>query len=108
SESCWCRQGGLRVARLGRTTTISCPYHTWPNSTRLPAWLHAVLCVLLIQPLLQWSKVVKDGARVHLPLSGKCIESVRPWLALAHFQHLLQALACHLVVVNGAAVQGPL
>src|SRR5262249_56718340 len=44
---------------------------------------------------------------IHLALSADGFQRVRPWLALAHAEHLVQAFARHLVFVNRTAMQGP-
>src|SRR5262249_44278635 len=72
----------------------------------LPARLLAL--VLLVEPLLERSKVVKDGCGVHLALTADGFQGVRPWLALAHAQHFVQALTRGLVPVDGATMQRPL
>src|SRR5436190_18252985 len=64
--------------------------------------------VLLLQPLLQRLEVFEQRAAVHLALAGHHLERVRPRLARAHRQHLLQLLARHLAAVEGTLVQRPL
>src|SRR6185312_10638800 len=65
------------------------------------------LC-LLVQPLLERRKVIKDRRCVHLPLAADGFQRVRPGLALAHAEHLVQADARRLALIDGAAVQRPL
>src|SRR5690348_3672606 len=69
----------------------------------LPAQLLAF--VLFVEPFLQRSKVIEDGGCIHLTLSTDGFESVRPGFALAHAEHLVQALACGLALVNRATMQ---
>src|SRR5262245_10130749 len=64
----------------------------------LPARFLAL--VLLVEPLLERSKVVEDGRGVHLALAADGFQGVRPRLALAHAQHFVQALARGLVLVD--------
>src|SRR6185437_7375766 len=72
----------------------------------LPAQLLAL--VLLVQPLLERRKVIKDRRCVHLPLAADGFQRVRPGLALAHAEHLVQAVARRLALIDGAAMQRPL
>src|SRR5262249_10438788 len=65
----------------------------------LPAKLLAL--VLLVEPLLQWRKVIQDGCGIHLPLSADGLERVRPGSALAHAQHHVQLFTRGLVLVDG-------
>src|ERR1700686_2808822 len=69
----------------------------------LPTALLAL--VLLIEPGLQGGEVVEDGGGVHLVLAGDFLEGFGPGAALPHLQHLRQALARDLVVVDRAAVE---
>src|SRR5690349_3783970 len=69
----------------------------------LPAGFLAL--VLLVEPLFERRKVVENGGGIHLALAADGFQRVRPRLALAHAQHLVQALTGSFVSVDGAPVQ---
>src|SRR5579859_114181 len=56
--------------------------------------------ILLIQPRLQRRKIIRQRARIHLPLTGQRRQRLLPRLALPQRQHLVQPLPCHLIIVN--------
>src|ERR1044071_10211187 len=69
----------------------------------LPAGFLAL--VLLVEPLFERRKIVQDGGGIHLALAADGFQRVRPGLALAHAEHLVQALTGGLVFVDRAAMQ---
>ena len=60
---------------------------------------------LFVEPLLQRCEIIDDGACVHLPRSGQCLERVLPRPRLPHREHRGQPLTRLLAVVGGAAVE---
>src|SRR5436305_13958494 len=60
---------------------------------------------LLIEPFLERGEIIKDGSGIHLPLAADGFQRVRPGMALAHAQHLIQAFTGSLVFVDGTAMQ---
>ena len=73
----------------------------------LPTFLppHRLPLILFLQPFFQRGKVVADGRGVHFPLAGQGFKGVGPGAAEAHCEHLGQARARFLVIVNRAAVE---
>src|SRR5947208_2080533 len=69
----------------------------------LPAGFFAL--VLFVEPLLEWRKVVEDGGGIHLALAADGFQRVRPRLALAHAEHLVQAFTGGFVFVDGTTMQ---
>src|SRR5713101_7607642 len=61
--------------------------------------------VLLLQPLVQGSEILRQGSGIHLSLPGQDLEGIRPRLARPHLEHRLQLLSCFLAAVNGALMQ---
>src|SRR5207253_7847386 len=80
------------------------PWRSFGSSVHaLPAGFLAL--VLLVEPLFERRKVVEDGGGIHLALAADGFQRVRPRLALAHAEHLVQALTGGFVSVDGAAMQ---
>src|SRR5579859_1167302 len=77
------------------------------ENSLLPPYGSVVLGVLLIQPLLQRSKVIEDRGRISLALAGQNFHRVLPGLARAHGQHLVELGSRGFVAVDGAAVERP-
>src|SRR6267142_5086120 len=77
------------------------------NRCRLTSPATLLPLVLLLEPLLQGLEVLEQRAPVHLPLSRHRLERVRPGLARAHRQHLLEPCSRLLAPVEGALVQRP-
>src|SRR5260370_20764739 len=61
--------------------------------------------VLLLQPLVQGSEILRQGSGIHLSLPGQDLEGIRPRLARPHLEHRLQLLSCFLAAVNGTLMQ---
>src|SRR5258705_13601569 len=72
------------------------------NRCRLTSPATLLPLVLLLEPLLQGLEVLEQRAPVHLPLSRHRLERVRPRLARAHRQHLLEPCSRLFAPVEGA------
>ena len=66
---------------------------------------HGLSPVLLVQPFLKWREIFEDSSRIHLALSGKGLECVRPRAARAHLQHSVQSPPGFLAAVDRAPMK---
>src|SRR5579859_5348595 len=71
-----------------------------PGVHALPAGFLAL--VLFVEPLFERRKIVENGGGIHLALAADGFQRVRPWLALAYAEHLVQPLTGGLVFVDRA------
>src|SRR5471030_3230227 len=98
--------GERRIARTRAEGEVACDGALMINAApvhAVPTLLFAG--ILLVQPFLQWSKIIQNCRRVHLALSADGFQFVWPGFGPAHGKHLVQLVTCGFVPVDGAAMQ---